>query len=350
MDVNNHSTDLSIIIPMYNCGDVIERCLTSIDFNDAEIIVVDDGSTDNGAKIVKQYTISHPNVSIISKKNGGVSSARNVGLENAHGKYIMFIDADDFVASGGIEKIIKIAIDDDVDVLKYWAYYISQTDTSFIPEDIRSHKYTKRILSGRAEALNHYDISDYVIWDGLYKRSIIEDNHIRFNESLHLHEDDAFMAEVFCHSNKVVELNLRLYCYTVASPQSSTHNIISSDKLNKLINSAVIAIQYRQSIIKQCLPDEKFPLERYKMMRYVFSCLLTLIESNDNIDTINSYINEFRNLSVYPLEYKWIVVARMKSNKKKMYKYIIKTWVVNHIQVMYRFRLMRLFKYIKQNK
>ena len=92
---------LSIIIPMYNCAIVIERCLDSIEVGpDMEVIVVDDGSNDNGSDVVRHYMEHHSYVRLLRKENGGVSSARNVGIEAATGNYIMFIDADDYLVPG----------------------------------------------------------------------------------------------------------------------------------------------------------------------------------------------------------------------------------------------------------
>ena len=90
-DTSLNSPLLSVIIPMYNCAPVIVRCLDSIDYYDCEIIVVNDGSKDTGAEIVEKYAATHPNVRLINKSNGGVSSARNLGIQEAVGKYISFI-------------------------------------------------------------------------------------------------------------------------------------------------------------------------------------------------------------------------------------------------------------------
>ena len=78
---------LSVVIPMYNCAPIIVRCLDSIDYPNCEIIVVNDGSIDNGAEVVEQYAATHTHVRLINKPNGGVSSARNLGIEEAKGVY-----------------------------------------------------------------------------------------------------------------------------------------------------------------------------------------------------------------------------------------------------------------------
>ena len=118
-DSNVNSPLLSVIIPMYNCAPVILRCLDSIDYPGCEIIVVNDGSQDNGAEVVEQYAANHLHVHLINKPNGGVSSARNLGIQEAIGKYISFIDADDYIVSGGLERIVNLAEEHNADVVKF---------------------------------------------------------------------------------------------------------------------------------------------------------------------------------------------------------------------------------------
>lgn len=98
---------LSIIIPLYNCEQYIATCLDSLlkqglDANDYEIIVVNDGCTDNSAGIVQGYCTHHNNMRLINKPNGGVSSARNRGIDDAKGEYIYFCDADDYILPNGL--------------------------------------------------------------------------------------------------------------------------------------------------------------------------------------------------------------------------------------------------------
>jgi len=230
MSKNSHL--LSVIIPMYNCGAIITRCLDSIDYSDAEIIVVDDGSQDNGAAIVTQYAESHSNVRLIHKENGGVSSARNVGIKVAGGKYIIFIDADDYLVRDGLFRMIEMAEQYNADVVKYRIVGVHDGDP-YDTSSLRDYPIETKIISGKAAALNRCDLSDYHVVDAVFKRSVIIDNGIRLDEDLHLHEDDAFMGKFYCVASQVVSTNLPLYRYTRSSPFSSTHR--QSQERNRVL-------------------------------------------------------------------------------------------------------------------
>ena len=316
---------LSVIIPMYNCAPVIIRCLDSIDFADCEIIVVNDGSTDNGAAVVKQYMTNHPNVHLITKPNGGVSSARNWGIENAQGKYISFIDADDYIVKGGLERIVQIAEKYTADIVKFRCVSVVEGDK----QDMSSvaDVPVQMVETTGSGVLNRYDISDYIVWDGIYRREVIVDNNVRFMEDLSLHEDDVFMGMLYCHAMHVVATDLRLYRYVRASNYSSTHRQ-SIEKQRKLIISGLKAVRYRGQYMQQYNP-QVMELERLKYMRWVCP-IKSAVEAEMSYSEYKSVLDEFRKEKVYPLNYSWIRVAGMDSSLKLYMKRVIQTLLVNH--------------------
>lgn len=257
---------LSVIIPVYNCAPVIERCLDSIDYPDAEIIVVDDGSTDASVDVLKKYIETHSNVRLIQKENGGVSSARNAGIEVATGKYLMFVDADDYIVLGGIENVLNLAESENADIVKYKIVCVSN-DSLVDKQSIQQVQVHYKIICGRGAVLQRYDISDYHVVDAIFRRDVIVDNGILFNTDLLLREDDVFMGELYCHTEKVVVTDLPLYRYVKASLQSSTHNQ-NIQKQRRLIESGYLAAGYRSRYIQKYCP-EALPLERLKYMRWV---------------------------------------------------------------------------------
>lgn len=317
---------LSIIIPMYNCAPAIVRCLESIDDIDAEVIVVDDGSQDESAEMVLEYSNSHPNVLIVKKENGGVSSARNVGIEIATGKYIMFVDADDTISPGGINVVLDLAEQTNADIVKYKVVF-NDNQTPDIVSSVRDFPLTVKTILGQGSALDRYDFSDYHVVDALFKRSLVIDNNIRFHTDLSLREDDVFMGEFLCHASKVVITDLPLYQYVRSSPFSSTHKT-SIERQRALIQSGYCAVVYRYNYVKKFHP-ESLTLERLKYMRWVCQPK-TAIKAGYNLTDYRVLLHKFKKYGCWPLDYHWIHVAGMDYSLKSKCKYLIKTFLCNH--------------------
>ena len=317
---------LTVIIPLYNCSSVIIRCLESIDFNDKEIVIVDDGSEDDSLRVVEEYSISHPGIRIIHKNNGGVSSARNVGIQNAKGKYIVFVDADDYLVPGGLDRVIQIAEEYNADVVKYTVRSL-YNDSPIDGQSVADFPVSKQCIKGKGEALMRYDISDYHVIDGVFRTDLIRNNHIQFHTDLCLHEDDVFMGELYCKAEEVIITDLPLYRYIRYSKYSSTHNQ-PLEKKRQLIHSGVSAIKYRQVCIMENCPGA-LPLEYLKNMRYVCHPM-TAIEAEYSLKEYKQILDLYRGLNCYPLDYKWITVSRMDVDKRRKLKLGIKTFLCNH--------------------
>lgn len=329
---------LSVIIPMFNCGAVISRCLDSIDYPNSEIIVVDDGSTDSSADVVSEYQGRCANIKLIRKQNGGVSSARNAGIKSSTGKYVMFVDADDYIVPGGLCRILDIAETNNADIVTYGNITLHEGD----PVDNKSvsnFNMQINIIEGRAAALKTYLIPDYLVWRSLFLRSIIVNHDIHFDEDLHLHEDDAFMGKFYCMASKVISTNLPLYRYIGSSPYSSTHRQ-SQERNRILIESGYLAILHRSDFIKERMPNEQFPLERYKYMRWVCSPRQA-IEAGYNYREYVQILKRFGELGVWPVSYKWIKIAGWDYNWKIYIKKVLLTFLLNHPMISYPLELLR---------
>ena len=177
---------ISVIIPVYNCEKFIEKCLQSLvnqTLTDIEIILVNDGSTDNSQKIIEKF--SDTRIKLINKKNGGQSSARNVGLDVANGEYIGFIDSDDWVDSDFFEKLYNTA--------KKYNADIAMTD--FIR--IGPTKYKKRLNISEEKIYEKIEnkikianaLKEGCIWNKIYKKEIL--TGLKFNEGMYF-EDGPF--------------------------------------------------------------------------------------------------------------------------------------------------------------
>lgn len=322
---------LSIVIPAYNCSPVIIRCLDSIDYPDAEIIVVDDGSTDGLSIIVSEYSQNHPNVTLIQKDNGGVSSARNLGIESASGKYIMFVDADDYLVPGGISRIVELAESSNADVVTYRIISVMNNDSIDICP-IDTYPITSKRVNGAGEALLRYDVPDFHVVDALFRLSCIIDNNIRFSTQLSIREDDVFCGMLFCHTNSIVVTDLPLYRYVRSSSYSSTHNT-SLEKQRKLISSSYLAMRIRGDYVKEHIP-EAMSHERMKYMRWV--CFpTTAFEYGYSLHDYSLVLKEYEKIGCWPLDYNWFHIAGLDCSLKMRVKNRIKTFLCNNPKMAY---------------
>jgi len=201
---------ISIIIPVYNVEDYLARCLESIlfqSFKDFEVLLIDDGSTDGSGKICDAYAQNDTRIRVIHKVNGGVSSARNVGLNNANGQYISFVDSDDFVHPCFLEFLYNSIKSSKADISI--CDYEKRNDNTIIKHGINE-------LTTEIREISHYDFSIYSISNHstvvtkLYRFDVLK-NHF-FDTSLNYGEDAVYnFSLVYSIKNlKMVKINISL--------------------------------------------------------------------------------------------------------------------------------------------
>lgn len=220
---------VSIIIPAYNCEKYISRCLDSVmkqSYIDFECICIDDGSLDNTAKICDDYAQKDIRIKVIHIKNSGVSAARNIGLDRAVGKYILFLDADDWIASEHIKNMLPIA---DEDLIR--AGFKKIKNGHFYSEEA-----TKPLFLTKEEmASNFYsfwiEYPFWNVWGGCYKNSIIKEHNIRFDENVHLSEDALFIVNYLTFSKNIRITDKCTYYYEDGQKDSLVHQY-SPERLN----------------------------------------------------------------------------------------------------------------------
>lgn len=228
---------LSVIVPVYNAQEEIKYLLEDIQnqsLYNFEAIVVDDGSEDNSGAICKEYSRRDERYIYIYQKNEGVSSARNHGLDISKGRYITFLDADDRIPADRFEKMVRAIEQKDTNDLVIGRYRV----------DIKSKKFPFSSWQSDLMGEQNLDvlIKDYeksmsgfyygVIWNKLYKRSIITKYDIKFDESISWGEDLIFNLQYFCHIKNCVYISdyIYNYCYTESSLLSNI--TIYEDKID----------------------------------------------------------------------------------------------------------------------
>lgn len=203
---------LSVIIPVYNVEPYLEQCLDSVinqTYKNIEIICINDGSTDNSLKILEKYKTKDSRIKIISQKNKGLSEARNAGIKIAKGKYIGFIDPDDFIEPTMYEKLITPMIKDPSIDFSFTNFkYVSEKgvyEGRSIPMDVG-------VPGKNKVSLSLSELYQIVVWNKVYKRSIIQTNKIYFPAGLY-HEDLSFTPSYLVNSQYAYNIPERLYYY-----------------------------------------------------------------------------------------------------------------------------------------
>ncbi len=205
---------VSIIIPVYNTEQYLTRCLDTVvsqSFNDIEIICVNDGSTDFSPKILDSYAKFDNRIRVINRVNGGLSSARNVGISSAKGDYILFVDSDDWISTNTVDVLYKNAIKNNSDIVLF-AYVKANSDLApktfmGVPECQAFGNFNAKSIPD--EALKLFPVA---AWCKFYKTEFIKNNNIIFHENI-IFEDVPFWAEVFTQAQTISYENEPFYFY-----------------------------------------------------------------------------------------------------------------------------------------
>lgn len=244
------SPTLSIIIPAYNAEKYIAECIDCIllqSYKDFELILIDDGSQDRTLSILKEQAIKDSRVKVLSKKNGGVSSARNYGLDVAIGNWIAFIDADDRTNKDYLLHLMEHTADADIVIGGFQSF-----GTTYIVNKFNGGGYNELTISSFfSENLKKMSLG--VPWGKIYKRQIIENNHLRFNEKIHFNEDYLFNQQFFCQINSLYTIPYTDYHWRIENnPNKYAANI---EECVYAINTLKVQYDKLSSIWKFQNPD-----------------------------------------------------------------------------------------------
>ena len=213
---------ISVIVPVFNCIHTLEKCIGAICAQTAtnlEILLIDDGSTDGSQLLCDRFASEDTRIRVFHKLNGGVSSARNMGLDNAKGEYIMFCDGDDWVEPEWCERLC-LAAAENPGCLPVCNYYRSAPDRETINREVLCQVIEERIAKEDFFSLNQYELLG-IPWNKIFRRTILEENHIRFRPDLSLGEDLFFNLDyLHCLMDGFVFVNRPLYHYTIGSMDS----------------------------------------------------------------------------------------------------------------------------------
>lgn len=210
----------SIIVPVYNAEKTLERCLESIvnqPFSDYELLLINDGSTDGSDAICRSYSETYKQICYYSKENDGVSSARNLGLEQAKGDYILFVDSDDYVSENYFETISDALKDGFPDLLMFGYRNFGGTSTAW-NTGIFFESDERQIAGKIASAMQQYLFSS--LWSKAFKRQVIRQHEFRFVDDLSIGEDQVFVFTYAMHIQSIASIEEILYNVDVSDGNS----------------------------------------------------------------------------------------------------------------------------------
>lgn len=265
---------ISVIIPVYNVESYIHRCVDSVlkqSFTDLEIILVDDGSPDNCSAICDEYAEKDYRVQVIHQINGGLSAARNAGLNRATGKYIYFVDSDDFIDLDLLSTVVpEMENGSDLVAFGFTRFNDSNEEKRVVWKEKEILLNKDNRVSFFAEQLLQYQMG-WEAWSRVFRRDIIERNHIRFEDNAKIFAEDLYFCLCYCaHAKKIVSIDKALYYYNQRenSIMGQEKIVLNAGRMNEL-GKALLEHLKKESVDLSLI--RAFPIIYYFIMDNVIS-------------------------------------------------------------------------------
>lgn len=282
---------LSIIVPVYNGEKHLMQCLDSIinqTLKEIQIIIINDGSTDSSKEIISDYASKDARILFIESANEGVSAARNKGIEKATGKYVGFVDADDYIDETMYQQLFDIAEEKDASMVICNAMVV----TNKVESEKRLQLKNDCILVSDKSSLVLDFLSfkyDSANWNKIYALQLIIDHHLRFDKNLAIWEDLLFNLQFIAYVNKMVTLSESLYYYRIHDASVMTDSKLLISGQYNLLYDAYVAFCNKNSFL---IEKEVFVQERAQTCIANVFVLLKLRKINTRFFKL---IKQFRN-------------------------------------------------------
>lgn len=286
----------SVIIPVYNVEKYLRECVDSIlsqSFKEFEVILVDDGSKDSSGIICDEYAVKDSRVKVIHKENGGQSTARNAGFKEAQGKYIFFIDSDDFVVYNTFFEDIKNCNNEGADIVAYrYRKYFSK-------ENIKSvgTKFLKTNYQNITDCLSDLVQTDTFFcscWTKIVKRDLLKENNILFDENLCCEDMDWYYS-VLEHAEKIAVLDKECINYR------QRENSVTSVFKKKSVTDYIFTLEKWYTKINNIKEIEKKNVLLSSLAKLYCNLLITYSRNKDKLKVEKNKIFSFKHLLKYNL-------------------------------------------------
>lgn len=235
---------ISVIVPVYNSGKFLHRCVDSIlsqSFVNFEVLLIDDGSTDSSSIICDKYAERDSRLRVFHKENEGVSSARNLGIDNAKGEWVTFVDSDDWIDSEMFLSFVKDSNNADVMISDFYMH----TDEGTL---------IKRLLTDESNVIKrlHYWLQSYTTATSMFiKRSLCK--NIKFPVGIKYREDFYFTIQIMYYARHTCKIDRPFYHYCHTNEFSATNSALPKDQFNDIMNMYIIIIDFfkREGILSK---------------------------------------------------------------------------------------------------
>lgn len=294
---------LSIIVPFYNVENYLSKCLDSllnqdIPLDDYEIIIINDGSTDSSHTIAESYLNQYQNIKLLNQENKGTGAARNVGFKNSEGKYVFFVDSDDYIAPNCLNSLLNCAEKNQLEILRFNYEAVKETG-EIIPKTRNSTfsiVFSEEIVDGETFLSEQLGWTCYACMF-FFDSSFIANNNFLFKEDIYF-EDTEWLIRVMLASKRVKSLDK--YVYSYLQRYGSITKSIQVVKKNKIISDKLFIVFFLKQISNTSL-NKNVSLWCTGMISLTFMGILTFVE-NELPERKLEVIQLLRNQKFLPLK------------------------------------------------
>lgn len=292
---------LSIIVPVYNVSKYLAKCLDSLLCQDLkpeeyEIIVVNDGSTDNSEEILKQYEKKYKNIKVVRQENQGLSGARNTGIKLSNGKYIQFVDSDDYLEPNVLRTLVDKMETNNLEVLRF--NYQNVNENYEVYEPYKEHKpyvdYRDEVCDGLTFLTERLGYACYAV-QFLIKSELLKKEGNTFKSGIYF-EDTEWTPRILTQAKRVTSTDLMVYNYLLR--QGSITNSVSIEKKRKVLEDKMQLV----SSLKQQMLDKADKRWYEGMISATVISIMGCIVA-DFYKEKNKHLKRLNDLDVYPLSY-----------------------------------------------
>lgn len=258
---------VSIIVPVYNAEHTISRCIESIlnqEYTDFELLLVDDGSTDTSGAICDAYAARDGRVQVFHRENAGVSASRNLALDRARGIYLQFLDSDDWITSDATSSLVRAMESGPCDLVISDFYRVVGERVSQkgdIDEDgiMTREEFAAHMMEDPA------DFYYGVLWNKLYRRSIVEAHHLRMDPEISWCEDFMFNLEYILYADGFRAIQIPIYYYVKTKGSLASQSLT----ISQTVKMKLTVFEYYHRFFKTVLDEEEYEKCRLKVYRFL---------------------------------------------------------------------------------